>query len=138
MALGQQAEQFGAQRAAGHGVKGTTDGLLRDQGPQWPGWVNGWPSLRHARNASVRERWTKVHALHACPSCRRFAQTAGTRRGVQDSANECLSARPLLGIKDGFSLSVRIGIAVLDDPARPLANEPSVQHEHGAVGLISP
>jgi hypothetical protein len=44
----------------------------------------------------------------------------------------------VLSITDGFSLGMGIGVLVLDDSARPLADERIAQHEYGSVGLIAP
>jgi hypothetical protein len=44
----------------------------------------------------------------------------------------------VLSITDGFALGVGIGVLVLDDSARSLADEPSVQHEYRSVRLITP
>jgi hypothetical protein len=44
----------------------------------------------------------------------------------------------VLSITDGFPLGVGIGVLVLYDSARPLADELSIQHEYRAVRLITP
>jgi hypothetical protein len=44
----------------------------------------------------------------------------------------------VLSITDGFPLGVGIGVLVLDDAARPLADKLSIQHEYRAVRLITP
>jgi hypothetical protein len=43
-----------------------------------------------------------------------------------------------LGIADGFSFGVCVGVLVLDDSARSSADEHSVQHEYCSVRLIAP
>jgi hypothetical protein len=66
-----------------------------------------------------------------------LAQAARPRSGVKNRPLQLQATEFLLRIADGLSLGVSIRIVILDDSARALADEHSVQHEYGSVRLIA-
>lgn len=96
------------------------------------------PERCGSRDPAVRQRRAEVHPAHTGPLRRRLAQRARSGSRIQHGTGQHPRAKPLLRITDGFALGMRIRVPVLDDPARPFADKPAVQHQHGPVGLIAP